>query len=208
MPNPNNLILIDANGKAALASDDAWQFVRLPVIEEEVKKQAGKVVLFKLTGAESASAEQIANIEIPAGKVMLPLPVWLARKAEFAARLAAGEIGVWLDAYERVELLVEAQADLKVFPVIGVYTERFADGRIYSTAALLRTRYGFTGQLRALGDVLRDQAYLMMRCGFTALQIRADRSAAEAVASVNDFSEPYQGSVTINQPLWRRHARA
>lgn len=202
----SNLIKI-VNGAAAIVADDAWQIVRLPAAAEEVKKQAGKVVLFKLTGAESATAEQIAATEVPAGRVVLPLSVWLARKAEFAARLAAGEVGVWLEPHELVETLAEAAPDLNVFPLIAVFIERFADGRAYSTGALLRTRYGFRRELRALGDVLRDQLFFLKRVGFDAFQIRADRSAEDALPSLNDFSEPYQAAAVIDQPLWRRHAR-
>ncbi|KAF7600049.1 MAG: hypothetical protein CGU28_04375 [Candidatus Dactylopiibacterium carminicum] len=203
----SNLIKLNA-GVAAIVADDAWQIVHLPAAEAEVKKQAGKVVLFKLTGAESATAEQIAATEVPAGKVVLPLSVWLARKAEFAARVAAGEVGVWLETHELVETLAADQPDLNVFPLIAVFIERFADGRAYSMAALLRTRYGFKGELRALGDVLRDQLFFMKRCGFDAYQIRADRSAQDALASLNDFSEPYQAAVVVDQPVWRRHARS
>ncbi len=202
----SNLIKI-VNGAAAIVADDAWQIVRLPAVAEEVKKQAGKVVLFKLTGAESATAEQIAATEVPAGRVVLPLSVWLARKAEFAARLAAGEVGVWLEPHELVETLADAAPDLNVFPLIAVFIERFADGRAYSTGALLRTRYGFRRELRALGDVLRDQLFFLKRVGFDAFQIRADRSAEDALPSLNDFSEPYQAAAVIDQPLWRRHAR-
>lgn len=202
----SNLIKLSA-GVASIVADDAWQIVRLPAVEAEVKKQAGKVVLFKLTGVESATTEQIAATEVPAGKVVLPLSVWLARKAEFAARLAAGEVGVWLETHELVETLAGDQADLNVFPLIAVFIERFADGRAYSTGALLRSRFGFKGELRAFGDVLRDQLFFLKRCGFDAFNIRADRSAEDALASLKDFSEPYQGATVIEQPVWRRFAR-
>lgn len=192
---------------AQIVADDAWQIVRVPVVQEEVKKQAGKVVLFKLTNAESATPEQIAATQVPAGKVVLPLAVWLARKDEFATRLAAGEIGVWLETYELVETLAASQADLNMFPLIGVFIERHADGRAYSSASLLRTRYSFRNELRAFGDVLRDQLFFLNRCGFSAFEIRADRSAEDALASLRDFSEPYQAAVVVDQPLWRRHSR-
>lgn len=196
------------NGQASIVEHDEWQILRLPAVTEEVKKQAGKVVQFRLTDAASASADQIAGTMVPAvGRVLLPLPVFLARRAEFEARLAAGEIGVWLETHELVEKLVEAQADLAVFPLIAVHIERFADGRAYSTAALLRTRSGYAGELRAFGDVLRDQLFFLRRVGFDAFEIRADRSAEEALVSLQDFSEPYQAAVVIDQPLWRRHAR-
>lgn len=198
----SNLIRNDA-----VVADDAWQIVRLPAAQEEVKKQAGKVVLFKLTGADTATAEQVAATEIPSGKVLLPLAVWLARKGELVARLAAGEVGVWLETHELVEALVADQPDLNVFPVLGVHIERFADGRAYSAATLLRTRFDYRKELRAFGDVLRDQLFYLKRCGFNAYEIRADRSAEDALASLKDFSEPYQGAVVVDQPLWRRHVR-
>lgn len=203
----SNLIKI-RGGEAAIAGDDAWQIVRLPApAEEQVTKQAGKVVLFKLTAAESATAEQIAATVVPAGPVLLPLSVFLARRGEFEARLAAGEIGVWLEPHELVETLVEAQPALNALPVIGLFIERFPDGRAYSSATLLRTRYGFAGELRAFGDVLRDQLYFLKRTGFDAFEIRADRSAADALASLRDFSEPYQAAAVLDQPLWQRQVR-
>jgi uncharacterized protein (DUF934 family) len=103
-----------------------------------------------------------------------------------------------------IESLVEAQPDLNVFPIIGINVERFADGRIFSLGTLLRTRYGFRNELRAFGDVLRDQLFFLKRCGFSSYLIRADRSAQEALASLKDFTEPYQGAVDIAQPVWRR----
>lgn len=194
-------------GVASVIENDPWQVVRLPAVEEEVKKQAGKPVLFKLTGAEAATPEQVVATIIPAGRVLVPKTVWLARRDELADRISAREVGVWLETYEPVETLVEAQADLNVFPIIGIHMERFADGRAYSMATLLRTRHGFRGELRAFGDVLRDQLYFLRRVGFDAYEIRADRSAQDALASLNDFSEPYQAAVVVDQPVWRRHAR-
>jgi uncharacterized protein (DUF934 family) len=195
------------NGVPGVVAEDAWQVAHLPAVTEEVRKQAGKPVLFKLTGAETATPEQISATVIPAGKVLVPLTVWQARKAELAGRVATGEIGVWLETHELVEKLIESQQDLTVFPVIGVHIERFADGRAYSMANLLRTRYGFKAELRVFGDVLRDQLFYLRRVGFDAFEIRADRSAEDALDSLKDFSEPYQASVVIDQPVWRRHAR-
>jgi uncharacterized protein (DUF934 family) len=201
MPNSN---LIHNNAVVA----DEWTLVNLPATEEAVRKQAGKVVLFKLTGEVSVTPEQIAATEIPQnGKVLVPLSVWIARKAELADRLAKGELGIWLATHELLESLVENQPDLNVFPLLAVYVERFADGRIFSIGNLLRTRYGYNNELRAFGDVLRDQLFFLKRCGFDSFLIRADRSAEDALASLKDFSQPYQGAVDITQPVWRRTHR-
>ena len=199
MPKSSNLI----RDNQIVANE--WTFITLPVGEEIVRKQAGKVVLFKLTGEVSVTPEQIAATEIPAtGKIVVPLSVWISRKAELTDRLAKGELGVWLATHEILESLVESQPDLNVFPLIAVHVERFADGRIFSIGNLLRTRYGYKNELRAFGDVLRDQLFFLKRCGYDSYQIRADRSAEEALASLKDFSQPYQGAVDVNQPVWRR----
>jgi uncharacterized protein (DUF934 family) len=200
----SNLIL----GNAIVA--DEWTYVTLPVVAEEtVRKQAGKVVLFKLTGEVTTTPEQIAGTRIPAkGKVLVPLSVWLARREELADRLAQGELGIWLATHELIEPLIEAQPDLNVFPIIAIHVERFADGRIFSIATWMRTRYGFKNELRAFGDVLRDQLFFLKRCGFSSFLIRADRPAQDALASLKDFTEPYQGAVDITQPVWRRINRS
>jgi len=184
---------------------DEWTVVNLPVVEEAVRKQAGKVVLFKLTGESNATPEQIASTRIPSsGKVIVPVTVWIARKAELADRAAKGEVGVWLAPHETVETLTDAEANLNQFPIIGIYHERHGDGRPYSMAVLLRTRYGYTNELRVFGDVLRDQLFFYKRCGFDSFLIRADRSAEDALASLKDFSMPYQGAVDEKLPVWRR----
>jgi uncharacterized protein (DUF934 family) len=202
----SNLITLN-NGVAAI-SENKWIIVRLPASQVETRKQAGKVVLFKLTGEKTVSAEQIANTEIPsAGKVIVPLSVFIARKAELQERMSSNQIGVWVDTHEILEDLVGNVSDLNRLPIIAVHVERFADGRIFSLGTLLRSRYGFKNELRAFGDVLRDQLYFLKRSGFTSYLIRANRSATEALASLNDFTNPYQGAVDEPRPVFKRYNR-
>ena len=200
---PSNLIL-----KNQIVADD-WTLVELPKVDQEVRMQAGKVVLFKLTGENTTTVEQIANTVIPAtGKVLLPLSVYLARKGELTSRVKDNEIGIWLATHEVLENLAATEPNLNVFPLIAVYVERFADGRIFSLGNLLRTRYSFNNTLRAFGDVLRDQLFFLKRSGFDSYLIRADRSAEEALQSLKDFTHPYQGAVDNDQPVWRRVHRS
>lgn len=202
----SNLVKLD-QGIASVVADE-WTLVQLPVSQIEERKQAGKVVLFKLTGEETVTDEQIANTAIPAdGKVILPLRVFVARRAEFASRITQGEIGVWLATHELLEDLTQHQTNLNQLPIIGIFVERFADGRIFSLGTLLRTRYGFKNELRAFGDVLRDQLFFLKRSGFNSFAIRADRSAEDAIASLNDFSAPYQGAVDEPRPVFKRYNR-
>ena len=203
----SNLITLN-NGIAAI-SENEWTVVKLPASQAEERKQAGKVVLFKLTGEKTVSAEQIANTEIPsAGKIIVPLSVFIVRKAELQNRMTSNQIGVWVDTHEILEDLVNCVNDLNSLPIIAVHVERFADGRIFSLGTLLRSRYGFINELRAIGDVLRDQLYFLKRSGFTSYLIRADRSATESLASLNDFTNPYQGAVDEPRPVFKRYNRA
>jgi uncharacterized protein (DUF934 family) len=202
----SNLVKIE-NGVAAIVNDD-WTLVQLPATQVEERIQAGKVVLFKLTGESTVTEEQIANTVIPAtGKIIVPLSVFVERNNELASRIAQGEVGVWLATHELLEYLIQQQADLNVLPIIAVFVERFADGRIFSLGTLLRTRYGYKNELRAFGDVLRDQLFFLKRSGYTSFMIRQDRSAQEAIASLNDFSKPYQGAVDEPKPVFRRYNR-
>lgn len=187
--------------------EDTWTLVRYPVKNEPVRKQAGKVVLFKITGESAATAEEIAALAVPAGKVILPLAVWLSRKAELTARLNDGMLGTWIDSFESPEALVASVDDINRFPLIAINFPRFVDGRGYSFATLLRSRYGYTGELRAVGDVLQDQLFYMKRCGFNAYAVHADHNIEDALRGLEDFSEPYQATVDRSVPLYRRHAR-
>jgi uncharacterized protein (DUF934 family) len=204
----SQLIQLAANGQASIVADEWTRVVPPAPTEESVRKQAGKVVLFKLTGEPTFTPEQIGNTQIPAsGKILVPLTVWQARKAELQSRLAAGEVGIVLATHETAEALQTEFADLNSLPIIAIFVERFADGRIFTLGAWLRTRFGYKNELRAIGDVLRDQLFFHKRAGFNSFLIRADRSAEDALASLNDFSQPYQGGVA-DVPVWRRVNRA
>jgi uncharacterized protein (DUF934 family) len=87
---------------------------------------------------------------------------------------------------------------------VEVNFPKFTDGRGYSIARLLRERHGYKGELRAVGDVLRDQIFYLSRCGFDAFLLREDQDAEEALAALHDFSEAYQASVERPEPLFRR----
>lgn len=146
-----------------------------------------------------AAGESAESLPLPDSPALLPLALWLARKDEILARRIP--FGVWLESNEGPETLA---ADLEHFPVIGVNFPKFTDGRGYSTARLLRERYAYSGEIRAIGDVLQDQLYFMKRCGFDAYALREDKNIDAALSSLNDFSESYQAAVDQPQPLFRR----
>lgn len=166
--------------KHATVVDDPWQVVRL-------------------VEGEAADA-----LNIPDGPVLLPLPVWQARRAEWLAQQAAGkQIGVWLAPDDEPADLAE---DIAHLDVIGVDFPKFVDGRGYSTARLLRSRHGYQGELRAIGDVQRDQLFYQRRVGFDAFAIRPDHDIEAAVKSLEDFDAAYQYSTDRGLDLRRRVA--
>lgn len=99
--------------------------------------------------------------------------------------------------------LINVVAQLQNLDVICLAFPAFADGRCYSFATRLR-RAGFEGQLRAVGDVLRDQMFYMLRVGFNAFEVRADRSAEDALHAFKDFSVTYQAATDNPSPIYRR----
>jgi len=89
---------------------------------------------------------------------------------------------------------------------VEVNFPKFGDGRGYSIARLLRTRYGYRGELRAVGQITRDLLFFLESCGFDAFELREGEDPREALASFEDFSEAYQASVARPVPLFRRRA--
>lgn len=153
-------------------------------------------VVLRLNDQESAE-----NVNVAAGRVIVPLQVWLKQRDALQLR---AEIGVWLASDERPEVL---QDDIHKFSVIAVDFPKFSDGRGYSIAYNLRARLGYTGELRAIGDVLRDQLFYMQRVGFDAFAPRPDRKIEDALKGLSDFSEVYQTSFDRKLPLFRRVQR-
>ena len=152
--------------------------------------------LLKLAEGETAEA-----VHVPAGKQIVPLNVWLAQKSPLQSRR---DIGVWIASDERAEVLGDA---VKMLPLSAIDFPSFADGRGYSIAYQLRARQGFEGELRAIGDVLRDQLFYMQRVGFNAFATRPDRSIEDALKGLTDFSDTYQTSWDQKTPLFRRVPR-
>ena len=120
--------------------------------------------------------------DIPAGDIILSLTRY---QAEGEALAGSGrDIGVVLAGDEEVETLVY---DLPRIPVIALSFAKYRDGRHYSSARLLRERYGYTGEVRAVGDVLREQARFMVRCGFDAFEPADGSSSQEWTHAVTRF---------------------
>ena len=156
--------------------------------------------VLRLTENETPDA-----VEVPAGKTLIPLQVWLLQKHALLPRLKANkDLAIWFSSDEQAKDLKE---DIALFDLLAVDFPKFSDGRGYSIAYNLRSRLAFTGELRAIGDVLRDQLFYMQRVGFNAFATREDRDINEAIKGLTDFSEKYQTSWDEKTPLFRRAER-
>lgn len=137
-----------------------------------------------------------------AADILVPLALWQAASGALLGR-SAGRIGVWLAPDEEPAQVADS---LEVFDLVAVHFPQFTDGRGYSTARLLRERYGWKGELRAIGDVQRDQLFYLARCGFDSFLLNDGLDVQGALSAFNDFSEAYQTSVERPLPLYLRRA--
>jgi len=112
---------------------------------------------------------------------------------------AAPEGALVIGNSENVLLMAEAVGQASV---IVLHFPKWTDGRAYSQAFLLRARLRFDGEIRATGDVLVDMLPLLRRCGFDAVQLRADQSVEAALATLGQFPGHYQGDATGAPPAF------
>jgi uncharacterized protein (DUF934 family) len=132
------------------------------------------------------------------GSVIVPLALWTQQREALSGR---GHVGVLLAPTDDPATLAD---DIAALPLIAVDFPQFTDGRGYSTARLLREKYAFRGELRAVGDVLRDQLRCLAASGFDAFALRGDRDAQEALKHLDDFSDSYQSTVPQPVPYFSR----
>jgi uncharacterized protein (DUF934 family) len=133
--------------------------------------------------------------------VLVAHAVWTSAREALLERPAP--VGVRLEPPDDPDSIA---SDLPRLGLVAVDFPKFTDGRGYSIARLLRERHGYAGPLRAVGDVLRDQMFLMLRCGFDQFALKHPEQREDALTAYRDFSEAYQTSVERPVPLFARRA--
>ena len=158
--------------------------------------------LIKLTGEDFAEVDDAFTSvaddqDLPDGDVIVS---FLRFQADGDRLLSEGRrVGVRLEPAEEPETLAY---DLARLSVIALAFPKFRDGRAFTSAHVLKTRLGFTGEIRAVGDVVRDQAGFMVRCGFTAFE-PADGASVDAWAkSVQRHRHVYQRAADRRAPAF------
>ena len=135
------------------------------------------------------------------------LIVSLARYVEEREALQQrdGKVGLRLPSHESADTIATYLPELAL---VAIEFPTFKDGRGYTIARLLRERFAYKGELRAVGDVLRDQLAYMSRCGFDVFELKAGKDVQGALAAFREFSVTYQGAADDPRPLFRRRAAA
>lgn len=138
------------------------------------------------------------------GDIIVSIERWQAEREQLAAH--QGRLGIWLRPDQPPRLIAD---DLSQFDLVALDFPSFKDGRAYSHARVLRRRYGFRGEVRATGEVLRDQWLFMVRCGFDAFEL-ADGGGDPAHIwreAMKELTVFYQAASDGRRPAWQlRHA--
>jgi len=139
----------------------------------------------------------IPDLEHGANKVLVPFHWWIThhKNADIIERTNNGQIGVWFSADE--DILKHAdiiEAGKQLWPLVAAHFPIFRDGRSFSTAALLRYRLGWQGEIRAIGDVLIDQLIQGARVGFDSFELRPDQNLELGLNQFHLFTVTTQNS--------------
>lgn len=146
---------------------------------------------------------EIPEAGLPDGNVIVPLNYWLEYRDSLRARRQGEEkVGVWLASDQPPAPLA---ADLEQLPVIAIDFPAFTDGRGFSYGRMLREHFKYQGEVRAIGQFIRDQLYYLSRCGFDAYAIETTEPE-KAIESLNDFSSSYSAGVDQPLPWFRRNS--
>jgi uncharacterized protein (DUF934 family) len=149
------------------------------------------------------SWERIAAIEagqqVPVdGDIIVPFSYWKENRDSMTQR--TGNTAVCLNGEDRIEEIAD---HLSAFSLIALDFPLYKDGRCYSHARVLRDRYDYKGDIRAVGDVLRDQLFYMHRCGISSFHVRADKDIEDALNAFKDFSVKYQTAADGALPIYK-----
>lgn len=136
--------------------------------------------------------------ETPTANSIIAAQKWLADKDTLGIEVA----GIWIEAGDGVDFL--EGIDVNQFDVIGIHFPAFADGRGFSYARLLRERYHYKGDIRALGQFIPDQLGYLLRVGFSSFQFNENVDLEKALLLHKPFSIAYQGDVADPRPLFLR----
>ena len=145
--------------------------------------------------------EEASIDQLPAGKIIVPLAFWKEHKNNLSQR--SEPLGIKLNPEDDV---IDIAEDLEQFSLVVLQFPAFRDGRAYSQARQLRQHFGYQGEIRATGNVLRDQLMYMERVGFTSFEIDSKQDINDAVNAFDEIKIKYQASSDEALPLYKRRS--
>jgi len=154
---------------------------------------------WKIIRFEKIDSNWIVADEQADAKIVLPFSLWMkiGSSKSITEKALRGQIGVWFSADDDILKYSDLiHTGKKIWSIIAIDFPIFRDGRGYSTAALLRQRFGWDGELRAIGDILIDQLIYLSRVGFDSFVLRDDQDIAIGLKQFDLFT-------VTNQNSWR-----
>jgi uncharacterized protein (DUF934 family) len=136
-----------------------------------------------------AETQELSVADLPQGDISVPMNLWLDHKNELQARDTKVAVQIAADEFPEDFVSEYTDIDMIVLPMVS-----HVDGRSYSHAYKLRTRLGFTGEIRAIGDVKYDQLDFLTRSGCNAFELPESENLETALKAFKEFSDVYQPS--------------
>lgn len=158
----------------------------------------GEIVEDRWTVLKEATGPEVLRA-VPGKNFIVPLNFWKNYSSELDDYM--GDIALWLNSDENVNDIGDG---LHTISLIALNFPVFSDGRSYTNARELRGKLNYQGEVRAIGDVLRDQMFYMASCGFNAFSLRHDQDPELCLKAFEDFQTSYQATVANPEPLFRR----
>lgn len=158
----------------------------------------GEIVEDRWTVLKEATGPEVLRA-VPGKNFIVPLNFWKNYSSELDDYM--GDIALWLNSDENVN---DIGNGLHTISLIALNFPVFSDGRSYTNARELREKLNYQGEVRAIGDVLRDQLFYMASCGFNAFSLRHDQDPELCLKAFEDFQTSYQATVANPEPLFRR----
>lgn len=172
--------------ECSLPKIEFQKYGRVVVMSKLIKN--GQVISDEWKILRLSDGDTPQDIKMPVGPVIVPLSVWKARRHELIHREYehGWALGIWLSADENPQAI---ENDIDDFSVVAIEFDKFSDGNSYMIPRLLRERYGYKSELRAIGDVPQERLSYLHQIGFDAIQLQLGKQVGASIFRLFDFNK-------------------